>query len=374
VEAVPFRSANQPSYDDRAIALSFGSKRIFEGIGLWPDLKADATPIKRIHVSERGAFGATHIDHEEERVEALGYVITARDIGRALIARLQTLDNIQIYSPAVLNALELEGEHATLGVALDDKQTQLQSTLVVAADGGDSTARQLAGIGVKEVDYRQSAIIANVSTDFFHDYVAYERFTPHGPLALLPMADGRCALVWTHASDVVADVADLDDAQFLARLQDAFGERLGAFTKIGKRAVYPLTLVHARKQIQQRLALIGNAAHTLHPIAGQGFNLGMRDVAVLAQTVVDAHRAGRDIGAPEALNAYAAWRASDHRKIIGFTDGLVKLFSNRVTPLKIGRSSGLFALDLFPAGKHALSQQTMGMAGKLPRLVRGLAL
>jgi 2-octaprenyl-6-methoxyphenol hydroxylase len=378
VEAVAFKAESQPSYDDRAIALSFGTHKIFNGIGVWRYLVPHVTPIKHIHVSEQGAFGVTRLHHNDEGVEALGYVATARDIGRALISQLRTLNNVDIISPAQLTDLHIDDDNVTVTVNKGKKALTITSTLLVAADGGQSTTRELLGIAVSKTDYQQSAVIANVSCQQPHQHIAFERFTPNGPLAVLPMSmngdEHRCSIVWTQPRNNVEAIIELDEQNFLAKLQQSFGNRLGRFLKVGKRSVYPLYLMHVQEQIRPRVALIGNAAHTLHPIAGQGFNLGLRDVAALAEIIVNAHDAQTDIGDLAVLQHYAQWRKADHKHIIGFTDTLVRVFSNHFFPLQTARTAGLLALDTFPPAKHVLAKHTMGLAGRLPRLARGLSL
>lgn len=374
IEAVPYQSKSQPSYDDRVIALSYGSYKILKTMGVWEHLQESATPIKHIHVSEQGAFGVTHLHHTDENVPALGYVAAARDIGEALVNKLSTLKNVDLINPAQLSALQIDNESVTATITVKKKSKTLVARLLVAADGGQSTARHLLGIHCDETDYHQSAIITNVSNQRPHNFVAYERFTPVGPIAALPMTDDRCSIVWTQPSENVATIMELGDEEFLSRLHKSFGNRLGKFLKVGKRAQYPLKLMRVKEQVRPRFALIGNAAHTLHPIAGQGFNLGMRDVAALAQVIVDTHKKQLDIGDLGALEQYANWRRADHKQIIGFTDTLVRVFSNQFPPLQKTRTAGLVALDTIPLARHLLAKHTMGIAGKLPRLARGLAL
>lgn len=378
VEAVPFRSAGQPSYDDRAIALSHGSRCIFDAIGLWDALAPATTPIERIHVSDQGHFGITRMDAAEEGVAALGYVITGRALGEALVRHAHDLAGVDLISPASLRALQPGDELATATLDRDGEVITLSARLVVAADGSDSAVRRLLDIPLREHDYGQSAIIANLSPQRPHRNVAYERFTPHGPLALLPLSDKgglpRCALVWTHDPAQSEHLLALDDAAFLGELQRAFGTRLGRLQRVGRRASYPLCLRQAREQIRPRLALIGNAAHTLHPIAGQGLNLGLRDVAALAEVIDDARQAGHDPGTRAVLEDYARWRESDQRQVIGFTNTLVRTFSNRFPPLSLARNLGLVATDLLPSIKHTLARRAMGHGGRLPRLARGLSL
>jgi 2-octaprenyl-6-methoxyphenol hydroxylase len=380
VEAVPYQTDNQPSYDDRAIALSFGSRRIFDGLALWPEISQHTTAINRIHVSDQGRFGFARLDNKQENVDALGYVITARNLGRTLVHQLGQLKNLTLISPAKLTDLKLGDDHATAVINVGEKKNgsteTITASLIVAADGGNSAVRQLLDIQTTDHDYNQTAITANITPELPHQHVAYERFTQHGPLALLPMEDNHCALVWTHSPKEAERLLGLNDEEFLNELQPCFGKRLGEFLKTGKRSAYPLKLVKAQEQVRNRLALIGNAAHTLHPIAGQGFNLGLRDVATLAQIICDANKETQhqDFGSLELLKQYAQWRTRDHRQVIGFTNTLVSTFSNHFPPLALARNLGLIATDIIPPLKHALSKHSMGLSGKLPRLARGLPL
>ena len=372
IEAIPFRSESQPSYDDRSIALAYGARKIFEGMGLWQQVAEIVTPIKKIHVSDRGHFGATRMDAAREGYPALGYVVENRDLGQLFAKTLASLPNVELICPAKLQNFTINADGAEVVIERDGKIETLTTKLIVGADGGRSVVRQLAGIDHSSDDYNQNAVIANVTPGKDHQNIAYERFTDSGPLALLPMSEGRCSLVWTVDRDNVEDVMALDDDAFLSQLQQRFGMRLGTLQKVGRRNAYPLALVRAVEHIRPRLALIGNAAHVLHPIAGQGFNLGIRDVAALAQVIVEAK--DDDIGALAVLNQYDAWRKRDQDCVTGLTDGLVRIFSNQITPLVIGRNSGLLAMDMIPPVKRMLMRQTMGLAGKLPKLARGIPL
>ena len=374
IEAFTFGAANQPSYDDRSIALAYGSRRIIEGIGLWDTLQSQVTPIKKIHVSDRGHFGFTRLDSAEYNVDALGYVVELRVMGGVLADCLAKLDNVDLLSPAKVVGLTQGADFAEVDVEKAGARKRLSARLVVAADGDKSFIRQLLNISTIRQEYGQSAVIANVTPSQSHQGVAYERFTDSGPLALLPLSDNRCSLVWTVLNEQAEETLNLSDADFLARLQARFGFRLGRFEQAGRRQVYPLALVQAKEHVVNRVALIGNAAHALHPVAGQGFNLGIRDIAVLSQIVVDAAKAGQDIGCMSVLREYDEWRAKDHKEVINFTDTLARLFANDSLPLTLTRNLGLVALDMLPFAKGMLARRTMGMAGKQPRLTRQLAL
>ncbi len=374
LEAVPFRSQSQPSYDDRAIALAYGTRRIFSGMGLWPALAPRVTPIEHIHISDRGHFGATRLHCRDSEVDALGYVAESRVVGAVVAERLQELDQLTVFCPATVTDVVLGSDHAEVMVQLGEEARRLSCRLVVAADGAKSTVRELLHIDAQRWEYGQTAIITNITPGRPHGQRAYERFTDSGPLALLPMTDNRYSVVWTVRDDYAQTVLAMDDAAFLEVLQSRFGSRAGRFIKVGRRAAYPLAMVRAREHVRERLALIGNAAHTLHPVAGQGFNLGLRDVAVLAEVLHEAAAQGRDIGGLAVLESYAQWRRRDHLKMIAFTDGLARVFANPLWPVRAVRNMGMVAVDLLPPLKKILTRHTMGLAGKLPRLARGLPL
>ena len=376
IEAHPFGSgAQEPSFDDRSTALSNGSKRIFDGIGVWRLLERDATAIRRIHVSDQGHFGFARIDATEQGLPALGYVLTNRVIGAALWQRLQQT-SIEILAPARVIATELVDGQRVLRCAVAEGERSVTARLVVAADGARSVVRDAAGIGATSRDYQQIALVSNVTTQRFHDHVAYERFTPAGPLALLPLSQGRLGLIWTLEPTAAQQVEQLADAQFLERLQQAFGFRLGRFTRIGKRQLYPLSLSRCDEHVAPRLALVGNAAQALHPIAGQGFNLGLRDAASLAEVLADAQHqsATFDPGDGLVLERYRQWRVSEQPRIVAFTDGLVRLFTQPFAPVRWLRDAGLLAFDLLPPAKRAMAQLSLGAATTIPRLARGAPL
>jgi 2-octaprenyl-6-methoxyphenol hydroxylase len=372
IEGVAPGAQTQPSFDDRTTAIGNGTRAMFEALGLWSVLADKAAPIREIHVTEAGRYGVARLRAAEQAVDAFGFVITNRDIGSALRAQLSQQALLQTHMPARAQWSGIEGDAAQLLLRVGDAAPiPLRARLVVAADGADSDIRSALGIEAETVDYRQTAIIANVATREPHAGVAQERFTPSGPLALLPLFDGGRGLIWVLEPAAAAEVLALDDAGFLARLQQAFGWRAGRFERVGRRASYPLRLLRARQTVAPRCVLIGNAAQALHPIAGQGFNLGMRDAALLAETVL-AHP--QDVGAAPVLEAFDDARAADRRGIVGFTDSLVRLFADPNPAMGWARSAGLLAFDLLPPAKTALSRLSWGWDGRRPRLTRGVPL
>jgi 2-octaprenyl-6-methoxyphenol hydroxylase len=370
VEAITPNSQQQPSYDDRGIALAYGSQRIFETMGIWPQLAQHSTTISHIHVSDRGHFGVTRLSAVDEHVPALGQVITARAMGQVLNAALAKQDNLSVVCPASVKALQQHNEVVEL--ELDNNQT-LTTKLLVAADGGKSTIRHLLKLGAFERDYQQTAITANITAERPHNGKAFERFTDTGPIALLPMSDNRCSLVWTVTTGDEAALLNATDHDFLNQLQDRFGYRLGKFLRVGQRHHYSLKLMQADQAVQQRIVLIGNAAHSLHPIAGQGFNLGLRDVAALADVLVNTN-ANKDCGDARLLHDYQQWRLQDQDNVIEATTNLVNLFSNNNPLLGHCRGAALSIIDALPLPKHYLAQRSMGLASKQPRLARGIPL
>ncbi|TPW09491.1 MAG: 2-octaprenyl-6-methoxyphenol hydroxylase, partial [Halothiobacillaceae bacterium] len=280
---------HQPS----SIALAYGSCRIFEALGLWQTLLPHAAPIKQIHISDRGHFGFAHLDSAAQRVAALGYVVEMRVLGEVLSQALTQVSNLDLMAPAKVKSVVVGEQSVAVEVERQGVLQRITAKLVVAADGDRSAVRDILQIPTTRSEYHQVAVIANVTPGKKHNDVAYERFTDSGPLALLPLPHNRCSLVWTTRPDQVDTLLQCDEAQFLAHLQERFGFRLGRFQKVGARHAYPLALVQAREHVAHRVVLIGNAAHTLHPVAGQGFNLGIRDVAALAQTLHDATLIGK---------------------------------------------------------------------------------
>lgn len=388
IEAHQLNTDSQPSYDDRTVALSYGSRCIFDNMGLWSSLKSVAEAIDTIHISDRGHFGVTRLTKEQEGVEALGYVLENRSIGQQLYAAINDesgkdksdvqsegqISNISLFCPAELTALKQDDEQVSIEILLDGDSKRLTGKLLVAADGNNSQVLQLLNIGSSRKSYDQVALITNVTPGNKHENVAYERFTDAGPLAFLPMTENRCSVVWTLSPEQAEYLYALDETDFLQQLQQRFGYRLGQFKKVGARHIYPLFLQSASQMVHGRVAVIGNAAHSVHPVAGQGFNLALRDIALLSELIVETRRAGDDIGKPAMLQHYASLREQDIKRVYRFTDALVKTFSNAIIPLAHLRSLSLFMVDILPGIKHQLATQSMGLHGRLTRLNRGLRL
>ncbi len=372
VESVPFGAAAQPSFDERTTALGNVSRRIFEGLGVWNDIAREAAAIRAIHVSEAGRFGFARLTAEEQSIEAFGYVVANRCIGGALWSRLSAMPELRVHAPARLEDLAVTpaGVRCTV-VDQSGDAVPVGARLLVAADGAHSQIRAAAGIGAEVVDYDQVAVVANVDADRAHDGQAFERFTPAGPLAVLPRHNGGLAVIWACRPARARALLALAEDAYLAQLQAQFGWRAGRFVRVGRRSAYPLKLTRARAGMATRTVLIGNAAQALHPVAGQGFNLGLRDAAMLAEVIAGT---SGDAGAPSVLSQFIEWRARDRRGVMRFTDGLINLFGDTRPGAALMRNLGLLMFDLAPPAKNALARVSAGFGGPTPRLARGLSL
>jgi 2-octaprenyl-6-methoxyphenol hydroxylase len=373
IEAIPHNAAAQPSFDERTTALSNGSRRILETIGVWPALNAFATPIAKIHVSDQGRFGFARIDAREQGLAAMGYVIPNRALGSVLWPRLLSAGT-KVFCPAEVSSVTANDEVVKIEIAAAGAKSAIDAKLIVAADGAQSAVRSAFGVAAEVRDYGQTAVITTVLPQRFHDNVAYERFTPSGPLALLPVEGGRCTLVLTLTTEAAQSALAWSDQEFLAEVQRRFGFRLGRFLKVGRRVAYPLSLTQADRTSAPRCVIIGNAAQGLHPVAGMGFNLGLRDAASLAELIAESTRSGADPGHLKLLREYDAWRSADRGGVIAFTDGLVRMFSNPLSVVARLRNFGLLAFDLLPPAKSALSRLSTGGGARVPKLARGVAL
>ncbi|GFM49952.1 2-octaprenyl-6-methoxyphenyl hydroxylase [Pseudomonas capsici] len=344
----------QPSYDARSSALSFGARRIYERLGLWQQITRRAEPILQIQVSDRGRFGATRLAAMEEGVPALGYVVENAWLGQCLWAGLDR-EVVTWRVPAEVRHMQAlaDGYRLTL-----NDETELECDLAVLADGGRSNLREQLGIAVRERTYDQSALIANITPSEAHCGQAFERFTDDGPMALLPLPENRCALVWTRKGNDTQRLAALDDRSFLSELQNVFGYRLGTLRQVGTRHVYPLSLVEAEEQVRSHLVVLGNAAHSLHPIAGQGFNLSLRDADALAEALLESDKSPGDL---TTLLAYRERQRLDQQMTVGFSDKVTRLFGSTQPVITAGRNLGLLGLDLLPPAKRWFARQAMGL-------------
>lgn len=363
----------QPGTDGRAIAVALSAQRVFAGAGAWRFMAAEAQPILEIRVTDGASPLFLHYGHDSIGDDPFGWIVENTTIRRAVHQRLGELPSARVLAPARVDTVERGASHAT--VTLADGRS-LRCALVVAADGRASPTRTGAGIGLTRWDYHQSGIVGTVTHQLPHHGVAHEHFLPSGPFAILPMlplADGtnRSAIVWTEKLRLADSIVHQGDEGFLAEMKTRFGDILGEVRLDGPRFHYPLSLQFAERAIDRRLALVGDAAHGMHPIAGQGMNMGVRDVAALAEVVVDARRLGLDVGGPDVLARYQRWRRFDNLLMLGLTDALVRLFSNDIGPLKLARDLGLAAVQAMPPLKRVFMKHAMGTVGDLPRLMRG---
>jgi 2-octaprenyl-6-methoxyphenol hydroxylase len=363
-------------YDGRASAIAYASAMAFKGIGLWPLLEPHASPIADIRVADghpmRGVSPLfLHYDHREVGDEPFGYIIENRHIREALHEFAGRLPKLTLLAPATVTELSRDSRRAEARLA-DGRL--VRARLAVAADGRFSQIRRAAGIPVASLRYRQTAIVCTVRHERAHSGVAVELFLPGGPFAMLPMTENRCNVVWSERADLAPVYLALDDGAFLDELKRRFGGWLGDIALTGPRFSYPLGVLHAQRYTDLRLALLGDAAHAIHPIAGQGLNLGLRDVAALAELIVDSHRLGLDPAGPQVLERYARWRRFDNLLLTVVTDGLNRLFSNDIGPVRLARDLGLAGVNRLPPLKRFLMRHAMGVVGDLPRLVRGEAL
>ncbi|MFD2231114.1 2-octaprenyl-6-methoxyphenyl hydroxylase [Alkalimarinus sediminis] len=381
----------QPSYDARSTALSWGSRLIYQQLGLWQKLSLHATPIKKIHVSDRGRFGATRLDADSYRVEALGYVVPNEWIGKTLVSGLNSHGNIDFICPAKVEGITRTESATCITLSKRNDETgdydlaeeTVTADLVVIADGGRSETCQKLGIEMQTHSYGQHALVTNVTTSKHHGYEAFERFTESGPMAMLPLGaadnsakntalnptDSRCALVWTLPEDQVEDVMAMSDSEFMALLQDRFGYRLGQIEQVGVRHHYPLKLSQSAEQVRAGIVVVGNAAHALHPVAGQGYNLALRGVLSLAELIVKAANQDEPIGSLTVLQRYIEDRYVDQDKTILFSDKITRLFGDTNTGVGLLRDMGLIGLDILPGAKRFFARQAMGLGGSEAKIL-----
>lgn len=359
--------AYQPSYDSRTTALALCVRDAYQRMGIWDTLEEHLTAIKRVHVSDRGHFGVTRLEAEREQVPALGYVVENHWLGEVLLHKLEQSggDRVEFICPATVTAIENRAEGSNVEVQVEGETRTLSTSLVAIADGGRSGLLQELGIACRESSYGQHALVTTVSLDRSHNNIAYERFTDRGPIALLPAEDldgqSRCGVIWTVPEDRIATLMEMPDAEFMAYLQERFGFRAGQFVRVGRRFNYPLKLVLADEQVRSGLVVLGNAAHYMHPIAGQGYNLAFRGVMALADLIIERRRAGQSLGDLSALSEMEQQRFNDQFRTIQFSDKTLKLFSNNRWPLSSVRGLGLLMLDNIPLAKTLMARAAMGI-------------
>ncbi|MDO7536750.1 2-octaprenyl-6-methoxyphenyl hydroxylase [Acinetobacter pittii] len=351
------------SFDARNTALSRRSVQIYQKLGLWDALQQHATPILQVHITEQGCFGKARLIAEQEKVESFGQVIENAWLGRVLLTQVRQQPLIELIDGVQVTALTQDAEQVHIEAKRGDEVLKLESKLLIAADGRDSFCRQAIGVGVDVHDYDQVAIVTTVQTSKPHEQVGFERFSALGPLALLPLpGEYRRSVVWPVKKGTESEwLGDENDQHFLSALQQTYGDRAGKFEKTGKRFSYPLSQVLAHKQAVGRVILMGNAAHTIHPVAGQGFNLCLRDADVLVRYLVNQLTASDDIGTPDNLLAYEQARLSDQQRVIKFCDTVVRGFSNQNPLLKLIRNTGLIAFDVIPGVKPLVANYAMGL-------------
>lgn len=351
------------SFDARNTALSRRSVQIYQKLGLWDALQQHATPILQVHITEQGSFGKARLIAEQEKVESFGQVIENAWLGRVLLTQVRQQPLIELIDGVQVTALTQDAEQVHIEAQRGDEILKLESKLLIAADGRDSFCRQAIGVGVDVHDYDQVAIVTTVQTSKPHEHVGFERFSALGPLALLPLpGEYRRSVVWPVKKGTENEwLGDENDQHFLSALQQTYGDRAGKFEKTGKRFSYPLSQVLAHKQAVGRVILMGNAAHTIHPVAGQGFNLCLRDADVLVRYLVNQLTTSDDLGNPDNLLAYEQARLSDQQRVIKFCDTVVRGFSNQNPLLKLIRNTGLIAFDVIPGVKPLVANYAMGL-------------
>lgn len=361
-------------FDGRASAIALSSQRVLESVGIWDAIKDETAPIHDIRVADGGSPLFLHYDHEELGDEPFGYMVENRSIRKGLNVQVGKTKGLTYFAPneVVMLGRDKSGVHATL-----KDGTKIGAKLVVACDGRGSPTRESAGIKLTKWDYKQAGIVCTVEHERPHDFCAQEHFLPSGPFAILPLPGTaekpacRSSIVWTERADLWPIMMELDDNDFLEELELRFGDFLGEIKVVGPRFAYPLSLQYAETYIAERLVLVADSAHGMHPIAGQGLNMGLRDAAALAEVLVEARRTGQDIGARMVLEKYERWRRFDNDLMLGVTDALVKLFSNDIEPVKLARDLGMAAVDQLPDLKRFFMRHAMGTVGELPRLMRG---
>lgn len=355
-------------YDGRASALAFATCRMLEALGIWRHMEPYAQPIKEIRVSDGPSLLHLHFDHRALGEGPLGNMVENRHTRIALFDRVAEVDGITLLMEESVASIERTAQAATVRL---DSGKRVAAKLLIGSDGRRSMVREHAAIPVSSFDYGQHGIVCSIEHEIGHQGIAHERFLPAGPFAILPLAGNRASLVWTEKSHLVDTIMGLSDRAFASEVQRRAGDFLGKVTPVGGRWAYPLTLQYADSYTDTRMAIVGDAAHGIHPIAGQGLNLGLRDIAALIQVLVEAQEVGLDLGSEAVLDRYSQWRHMDNAALISVTDLLNRLFSNDVEPVRIARDVGLAVVDKIPPLKNFFMSHARGTVGELPQLLEG---
>jgi len=368
IEREDLQSQLVPAFDGRVSAISLGSERVLRAIGAWQHMQVNAEPILDIRVADGDSLAHVHYNYRDIGDNPMGNMVENRHLRAGLLARAQEVgDCLTLLAPAKIQHIDRDTYRAQ--VTLQSGEIW-RAPLLVAADGKRSKIREDAGIKVVETSYKQAAIVCTIKHSLPHEGLALERFLPAGPFAALPMQDNRSALVWTEPEDLAPGMLALPEAEFHAEIAARLGDFLGEFKVVGKRFSYPLHMILALRYIDNRLALIGDAAHAIHPIAGQGVNVGFRDVAVLTELIIDAQRLGLDIGSQSLLEHYQRWRRFDSMSMGAITDFINRLFSNDIAPVRLARRAGLSAVNSAPSLKRFFMWHAMGLLGDLPKMMQ----
>lgn len=367
--AVPTKDWPADSVDNRVFAITHASQRIFMALDVWPGIVAQRiSPFREMHVWDSSGPGAIHFDSAEIGEGTLGYIAENRVLHAALVERLPMAENIEWLCPATMTNLERHNKGVTLSL---NNGEVLEARLVVGADGNQSLVRKTLNIDTLGWEYDQRALVATVKTELPHRETAWQRFLPSGPLAFLPLNDGLCSIVWSATLERAQSLLALDDVTFCAELAHAFDHKLGHIESVGPRLSFPLILQHAQRYIDEHVALVGDAAHTVHPLAGQGINLGLLDAATLAEVIGDAHKAGKNFADISVLRRYERWRKGDNLLTLGVLDGFKRLFSSSLPPVNFARNVGMTLMNAISPVKCLIMQRATGQMGDLPKLAKG---
>lgn len=368
IDRAPVGDVTAVEYDGRASALAFATCRMLEALGIWEYMEPYAQPINEIRVSDGPSLMHLHFDHKALGDGPLGNMVENRHTRLALFERIKAFDSVHLFMEEMVTSIETSSERTLVTLA---SGKTVSSSLLLGADGRNSFVRKKAAIPVSTFEYKQHGIVCSIEHEISHQGIAHERFLPSGPFAILPLTGNRSSLVWTEKSHLVDTIMGLSDRAFAAEVQRRIGDFLGTATPIGGRWAYPLTLQYADTYTSTRLAIIGDAAHGIHPIAGQGLNLGLRDVAALTEVLSDASTVGLDIGSEQTLDKFAGWRHADNAALISVTDLLNRLFSNDIGPVRMARDIGLAAVEQIPPLKNFFMSHARGTVGELPKLLQG---